>query len=389
VLVVAEITTSVVLLVAAGLLIRALWTVHEVKPGFEPRGVLTLRTMLPLPKYETVERRSQFYRQVLDDVEKLPGVERAAYITAVPLGPMGGGIWPIATDGHPADGPEQHTASLRVVTPGFFDALEIPLLAGRDVDERDTRSSPFAAVVSDSFARRHWPGQSALGRRFFMAFEERIIVGVVGHVQVRGLERPSEPQVYLPHRQMPDGGLIGYTPKDLVVRSTLASDALVPALRSIILRADPQQPISDIALYTDIIETHTAPRRTQLRVLGGFAAVALLLAGIGLHGLLAFSVSTRTREIGVRIALGAASRNILVLVVRHGLLLAAAGLILGVALAYAAGRSMQAILAGVSPADATAFGGAVGLVLVVTLAGTLVPALRAMRVDPLEAIRTE
>jgi len=275
------------------------------------------------------------------------------------------------------------------VTPGFFHALEIPLRAGRDVDERDTRSTPFVAVVSDSFAQRHWPGQSPLGRRFFMAFEERTIVGVVGHVQVRGLERPSEPQVYLPHRQMPDGGLIGYTPKDLVVRSSVAADALVPALRAIIRRADPQQPISDIASYTDIVDTHTAPRQTQLRVLGGFAAVALLLAGIGLHGLLAFSVSARTREIGVRIALGAASRNILTLVVRHGLLLAAAGLILGVALAYAAGRSMQAILVGVSPADATAFGGAVVLVLAVTVAGTLVPALRAVRVDPLEAIRTE
>ena len=388
-LVVAEITASVVLLVAAGLLIRALWMVHDVDPGFEPRGVLTLRTMLPLPKYETVERRSQFYRQVLDEIENIPGVERAAYITAVPLGPMGGGIWPISADGRPADGTEQETASLRFVTPGFFDALRIPLRAGRDVDDRDTRTTPFVAVVSDSFARRHWPDQSPLGRRFFMAFQERIVVGVVAHVQVRGLERPSEPQVYLPHRQVPDGGLIGYTPKDLVVRSTLAADALVPAVRAIIHRADAQQPISDIALYTEIVDAHTAPRRAQLRVLGGFAAVALLLAGIGLHGLLAFSVSARTREIGVRIALGAASRDILGMVIRHGVLLAGAGLTLGVALAYAAGRSMQAILAGVSPADATAFGGAVALVLVVTLVGTLAPALRAARVDPLEAIRVE
>jgi putative ABC transport system permease protein len=389
VLVVAEITASVVLLVAAGLLIRALWTVHEVDPGFEPRGVLTLRTMLPLPKYETVERRSQFYGHVLEEVQKLPGVERAAYITAVPLGPMGGGIWPITTDGQPTDGPEQETASLRVVTPGFFEALRIPLRAGRDVDDRDTRSTPFVAVVSDSFARRHWPGQSPLGRRFFMAFEERIVVGVVGHVQVRGLERPSEPQVYLPHRQMQDGGLIGYTPKDLVVRSTGAADALVPAVRRIIRGADPQQPISDVALYTDVVAGHTGPRLAQLRVLGGFAAVALLLAGIGLHGVLAFSVSARTREIGVRIALGAASRNILGLVVRHGMLLAAAGLVLGLALAYAAGRSMQAILAGVSPADATTFGAAAALVLVVTLAGTLVPAWRAIRVDPLQATKVE
>jgi putative ABC transport system permease protein len=389
VLVVAEITASVVLLVAAGLLVRALWMVHDVDPGFEPRGVVTLRTMLPLPKYATVERRSQFYDHVLDEVETLPGVERAAYITAVPLGPMGGGIWPITTDGRPAEGPEQETASLRFVTPGFFATLRIPLRAGRDVEDRDTRSTPFVAVVSESFARRHWPGESPLGRRFFMAFEERIVVGIVGHVQVRGLERPSEPQVYLPHGQMPDGGLIGYTPKDLVVRATIGTGALVPALRAIVERADPQQPISDIASYSEIIDGHTAPRQAQLRVLGGFAAVALLLAGIGLHGLLAFSVSARTREIGVRIALGAASRDILGMVVRHGVVLAGLGLIFGLALAYAAGRSMQAILAGVSPADATAVGGAVALVLVATLAGTLAPALRAARVDPLVAIRSE
>ena len=388
-LVVAEITASVVLLVAAGLLIRALWKVHAVDPGFEPRAVLTLRTMLPLPKYNTVERRSQFYRHVLEQVEELPGVDRAAYITALPLGPMGGGIWPITTDGRPADGAEQETASLRIVTPGFFETLRIPLRAGRDVEDRDTRTTPFVAVVSESFARRHWPGESPLGRRFFMAFEERTVVGIVGDVQVRGLERPSEPQVYLPHRQMPDGGLVGYIPKDLVIRSTIALDPLVPGVRAIVQQADPQQPISHVAPYTEIIDTHTAPRRAQLRVLAGFAAVALLLAGIGLHGLLAFSVSARTREIGVRIALGAASRDILGMVVRHGLSLAGAGLILGVALAYAAGRSMQAILAGVSPADATAFGGAVALVLVVTLVGTLAPAFRATRVDPLKAIRTE
>ena len=388
-LVVAEITASVVLLVAAGLLIRALWTVHAVDPGFEPRGVLTLRTMLPLPKYETVERRSQFYGYVLDEVKKLPGVERAAYITAVPLGPMGGGIWPITTNGQRADGSEQETASLRFVTPGFFQALEIPLRAGRDVDERDTQSAPYVAVVSESFARQHWPGATALGRRFFVAFRERIIVGVVGNVRVRGLERESEPQVYLPHQQVPDGGLIGYTPKDLAIRSSMAPEALVPAVRAIIARADPHQPVSDVALYTDLIEAETAPRTTQLRVLGGFAIVALLLAAIGLHGLLAYTIVTRVREIGVRMALGAASHDIVFMLLRHGLGLAATGVAAGVALAYAAGRTLEALLAGVNPGDFVAFASAASLVLVATGSGVLVPALRARRIDPLVAIRSE
>jgi predicted lysophospholipase L1 biosynthesis ABC-type transport system permease subunit len=278
---------------------------------------------------------------------------------------------------------------LRFVTPGFFSALRIPLRAGRDVDERDTQNAPYVAVVSESFVREHWPGESALGRRFFVGFRERTIVGVVGDIHVRGLERESEPQVYLPYEQVPDNGLIGYTPKDLVVRSSMPAGPLVAAVRSIIARADPQQPVSDVALYADVIESETAPRTAQLRVLAAFAATALTLAGIGLHGLLAFIVSARTREIGVRIALGAASRDILRLVMGHGLLLATAGVAVGAALAYAAGRTMQSLLAGVPPSDGPAFIAACSLVLLVTILGTLVPARRAVRIDPLHAIRTE
>jgi predicted permease len=388
-LVIAEVTASVVLLISAGLLIRALWTVQQVHPGFDAANVVTMRTSLPWPKYETVEARARFYERVLSEARALPGVSHAAYISFVPMGPMRGGIWSITMDSRRESQAGAPTASLRFVTPGFFSALRIPLVAGRDVDERDTFNAPFVAVVSESFAREHWPGQAALGRRFFVAFRERTVVGVVGDIRVRGLERPSEPQLYLPHQQVPDGGLINYGPQDLVVRSSSGPSTLVPALRSIIGRADPRQPISDIRLLEDLVDAETAPRTAQLRVLGAFAALALLLAGIGLHGLLAFTVSTQAREIGVRIALGAASRDILTMVVRHGFGLAAAGAALGLALGYVAGRTMQSLLAGVSPADSVAYASSVALVLVVTLAGTLLPALRAMRIDPITAIRTE
>jgi predicted permease len=389
VLVVAEVTASVVLLIGTALLIRALWVVQRIDPGFDPQGVLTVRTTLPLPKYGGVAQRGQFYRAVLGDIEALPGVSGAAYISYLPMGSMRGGVWPISLDGRPPDGGERDTVLLRFVTPGFFSALRIPLRAGRDVDERDTQNAPYVAVVSESFVREHWPGESALGRRFFVGFRERTIVGVVGDIHVRGLERESEPQVYLPYEQVPDNGLIGYTPKDLVVRSSMPAGPLVAAVRSIIARADPQQPVSDVALYADVIESETAPRTAQLRVLAAFAAIALTLAGIGLHGLLAFIVSARTREIGVRIALGAASRDILRLVMGHGLLLATAGVAVGAALAYAAGRTMQSLLAGVPPSDGPAFIAACSLVLLVTILGTLVPARRAVRIDPLHAIRTE
>jgi len=388
-LVAAEVTGSVVLLMGTGLLIRALWTVQRVDPGFDPSGVLTLETALPLPKYESVARRAQFYRTVLDGIRSLPDVTGAAYISHLPMGPVRGGIWPVSVDGRPTEGSDRHAASVRFVTPGFFSTLRIPLRAGRDVTDRDTQSSPFVAVVSDSFARRLWPGESPLGRRFFVAFQERTIIGVVGHVRVRGLERESEPQVYLPYQQVPDGGLISYMPKSLVIRSSAAPEALVPAVREIVARADPLQPVSRVGLYTDILESEAAPRMVQLRVLGGFAAAALLLAAIGLHGLLAYAVAARTREFGVRLALGAASRDIAVIVLRHALLLVAGGLAAGGALAYAAGRTLESLLAGVSPGDGPTFGAVAALVVLATLAGALTPALQALRIDPLTAMRTE
>jgi predicted permease len=281
------------------------------------------------------------------------------------------------------------SASLRFTTPGFFATLGIPIRLGRDLSEEDTREAPFTAVVSDSFVRQYWPGENPLGRRFKFGFHDRTVVGVVGDIKVRGLERSSEPQVYLSYRQADDGEIIGYIPRDLVVRASIPPASLVPALRDIVGRADPEIPISDIRLLTDVVRAETAPRRVQARVLGAFAAIAFLLAGVGIHGLLAFTVSQRSREIGVRIAMGAQRADILKMVLRRGAALSAIGVALGVALAFAAGRAMEALLVGVSPADAETFLSAVGLALVMTLAGSLPPALRAVRVDPMTVMRAE
>jgi predicted permease len=387
-LVVAEVTAAVVLVVCSGLLLRAMWRVQQTDPGFRAGGVLTLRTALPMPKYEPTGRREQFYRQVLSDIRSLPGVEQAAYISFLPM-VMRGGIWSVTIDGQPENRAEPRVASLRFVTPGFFATVGTPLLRGRDVSEADTGTSPFVAVVSESFARQHWPGVDPIGRRVRIAFQDRTVVGVAGDIRVRGLEAPSEPQVYLPSPQVPDGGIIFYVPKDLVVRASVPAATLVPAIRGVVARADPQQPISDVRLLADIVDEETAPRRAQVRVLGAFASLAFLLAAIGIHGLLAFSVSSRVREIGIRVALGARPGAILALVVRRGAVLALGGVILGVVLAYAAGRMLQAVLAGVGPADAATFLAATLVSLVMTLAGTLAPALRAIRVDPVVAMRVE
>jgi len=206
---------------------------------------------------------------------------------------------------------------------------------------------------------------------------------------VRGLERVAEPQVYMPYQQLPDGGPTHYAPKDLAIRSTVDPATLAPALRRIIREADPEQPVSDVRTLSNIVEQQTGPRRVQVTVLASFALIAFLLAAVGIHGLLSFAVSNRTQEIGVRMALGARSGDILRMIVWDGVALAGIGIVLGAVLAYGAGNQLQALLAGVKPNDAATFASAVGLCLVMTIAGSFAPALKAIRVDPTTAMRGE
>jgi predicted permease len=383
-----EIVASVVLLVTAGLLMRTLWRVQATDAGFDRDGVMTMQTALPMPKYTTVDARHRFVNEVLTNVRALPGVSAAAYISFLPLS-FGGGIFPVGVNGVLPDRSDSQVASLRYVTPGFFAALRIPLHRGRDVSESDTRTRPFVAVVSDSFVRRYWPGQDPIGRHFVFAFSDRQVVGVVGDIRVRGLEQESEPQVYVPYEQVADGALTFYAPRSLVARSSGPPAALAPSLRAIVRKADPEQPIDDVRTLAEIVDDATASRTVQVRVITAFAAVALLLAGIGIHGLLSFGISQRLHEIGIRIALGAQKTDILRMVMTRSLVIAICGLIPGVALAYAAGRELQALLVGVPPGDAATFLTATGLALVMTFAGSVLPTTRALKIDPITAIRVE
>jgi predicted permease len=391
-LVVVEIVASVVLLVSAGLLMRALWTIQALNPGFDAEGVLTMQTPLPIPQYEKVVTREAFYTRVTSGLRALPGVTQAAFVSHLPMGRMKGGIWPVSLDGRPINRADNQNAFLRYVTPGYFSTLHVPFRSGRDINELDKADKPFVAVISESFIRRFWPSEtpaSVLGRRFTFALNERTVVGVVGDIRMRGLEREAEPQVYLSYRQVRDGWILGYIPEALVVRSTVPPETLTSSIRAIIRQADPLLPIADVSTLGDVVERDTASRAAQLRVLVAFAAIAFLLAGIGIHGLLSFAVSQRTQEIGVRMALGAQSSDILSMVWGRCLTLAIAGVIPGVALAYGAGRSMEALLAGVKPADTLTLASAVALSLLMTFVGSMAPALRAVRIDPITAIRTE
>jgi putative ABC transport system permease protein len=387
-MIIAEVSASVLLLISAGLLLRALLRIQAVDPGFNYQNVLTMRTWLPIPKYQATAKRAEFYRHVLSETRALPGVKNAAYITGLPMVTRGL-IWPVEITGRIWQTGEEHLSSLRYITPGFFDTLKIPIIEGRDVSDSDTNDSPLVAVVSKSFAEKYFPGQNAIGHKFKIAIGERTIVGIVGNIRVRGLETSSEPQVYLPNQQVPDGAIIGYTPKALVIRVSSNPLSLMPSIRQIIHNADPEQPISDVQLLSDVVESETAPRGTQLRVIGLFAAIAILLAGIGIHGLLSYAVSQRTQEFGVRIALGAQSSEILKMVLRDGIILAATGIVVGAVLAFVAGKTMEALLAGVKPADPMTFLIAIAVALIMTIAGSLLPAKRAVSVDPTTALRTE
>jgi putative ABC transport system permease protein len=388
-LVVAEITASVVLLVTCGLLLRALWRIQAVDPGFTTERALAVRTSLPMPRYETPAVRSRFYARVLSEIRALHGVSRAAYISFLPLSDMRGGIFPVGIGGMLQDRRQNHVAFLRYVTPGYFETLGIRLQRGRDVSESDTNDRQYVAVVSESFAKRFFPGQDPIGRRFNFARADRVVIGVVGDVKMRGLTRVSEPQVYVPYQQMPDGILEWYAPKDLVIRTTGDPVALVPAVRAIVHAADPDVPLSEVQTLEQLVGGETASRVAQLRVLGGFALVALLLGGVGIHGLLAFAVSARSAEIGVRMALGARRADIVSMIAKRSVMLAAIGIAAGVALAYVAGRAIQSLLAGVTPGDGLTFGVAIGLTLAMVAAGSLRPALRAARVDPVAVMRLD
>jgi predicted permease len=388
VLVMTEVAGTVILLIAAGLLVKALWRVQGVDPGFRAEGVLTMRTVLPMPRYNATAQRTRFYSTVLSQARVLPGVTSAAYISFLPM-VLRGGVWPVKLPGMSEEEATRARASLRFVTPDFFKTLRIPLREGRDVSDGDTWTSPFVAIVSESFAKSYWPDQDPIGRHFEIAFFDRTVVGVVDNISVRGLEQSSEPQVYLSFQQVPNGGVPWFAPKDLVIRAEGNPVALAPALRRIIREADSEQAVSDIQLLDDIVASETAPRRAQLRVLGAFAIIAFLLAAVGIHGLLSFAVSARTQEVGVRIALGATRSDILAMFLRQGLALGVAGIAFAAPIAYIAARGLASLLFGVQPSDSAIYAAAALLALAMTLAGSLRPALRAASVDPAITIRSE
>jgi predicted permease len=387
-LVVFQVAVALVLLVAAGLMLRTIGHLRSLDLGFRPDHVLTMRTALPRTKYREGTQRLDFYNRVLADVHRLPGVESAAYGSFLPFMSSGNTNW-FQIEGATAHPDADPDALRRIGTSEYLQTLRAQLVEGRLLDARDTADAPLAAVINDTMARRYLPNAAAVGHHIRFdagpAAPVFTIVGVVKDVRERGYEPVMKPAVYLPVAQLGNGGFTD----NLIVRATGDAMGLAGPIRRIIATVAPDQPVSAVQPLEDLLDLDVADRQQQMVLLATFAVLALFLASIGLYGVLSYLVTQRTREIGVRIALGASRRSVIGAVVGRGAALTVAGLSIGVIVAWASARTMQGLLYGVSAADPFTFAAVVTLLGTISLLASYGPVRRATRVDPMVALRAE
>ena len=380
-LIVLEFALTTVLLVGAGLLARSFQHLLAVDVGFTPQQVLTAELSLPAARYQSPERQLGFAQRVLERVGALPGVSAAAIGSSLPVAGFNR-VLSFSVEGVAAAPTQEPSASWTAVSPGYFHVLGIPLRRGRVAFEKDRQGSLAVAVINETMARRYWPGADPLGHRLTLSTESapREVIGVVGDVKVAGLTSDPMPAVYVPYAQSPFPSVV------LFVRGAQPA-SLTASVRSSILAVDPDQPVAAVGPLTEVLERSLAKPRSNLLLLGSFALFAVALAAIGLYGLMAYSVGRRTRELGVRIAMGAEARQILRLVMGNALALALAGVALGSLLAFALGPLAASLLYRENPVDPLVLSAVVVLLLAVALAASFRPALRALRIDPVGALR--
>jgi len=386
-LVVAEMALAMTLLVGAGLLVVSFTRLQAVPPGFDPSRVLASSIVLPSSRYATPDSEIAFYRRVLDELRAIPGMESVGAVTTLPL--QGSELaLSFAIEGRPEPTPDDTPdASFDAVTADYFRTLRIPILAGRAFTPADDRDAPPVVMVSESLARRYWPGEDVVGRRIRVDWGDdppfREIVGVVADVHHAELGTAPAPTMYTPIAQVP------FRFAYLVARTAGDPAALSGAVRTAIGRVDPDLAPGTVAPFERTVSASVAQPRFRSRLVAGFAALALLLAVIGLSGVLSYSVAQRRGEIGVRMALGARSSEILRLVLREGLALASAGVALGAVGAVTLRNTLDSLLFGVSAVDARIYLGLAALLTAVALVAAYLPARRAARVDPVTALRAE
>ncbi|HET9531507.1 MAG TPA: ABC transporter permease [Blastocatellia bacterium] len=388
-LITTEIAVSLILLIGAGLLINSFLRLRSVDPGFRTDNLLTMRIVLSEQKYTDQPRRAAFYRELVRRIESLPGVQSAAVTNWIPLVLQGDSIG-VSIEGQPDPGPGQMPIVVtRVIHPNYFRTMGIELLEGRQFDERDRVDSHRVIIVSETMARRFWPGEVAVGKRIKpgplnSSAPWLEIVGVVKDVRQFELGANPKPQMYVPYEQP-----VFFRPSHLVIKTDVEPLGLAAAVRSTVWEIDKDQPVSNITTMEGVLSESIARQRFSTLLLGIFATVALVLAAVGIYGVMSYSVAQRTHEMGLRMALGAQSRDVLKLVIGQGLRMAIAGITVGLAAAFALTRLMGSLLYGVSTVDPLTFAGVTLLLLSVALAACYVPARRATKVDPMIALRYE
>jgi putative ABC transport system permease protein len=387
-LVVTEIALSLVLLIGAGLLIRSFLHVQQVEPGFAPQNVLSMRMALVGPAYSDEARRVSFYQQLWERIRRLPGVEAAGGVSALPL--TGGIGWGSVTiEGYNASsGQSMIQADMRSASVGYFETMKVPLIRGRFFADQDTKESQRVVIVDENMARNYWPNADPIGKRLKFGGADSgspwmTVVGVVANVKHYALDTDSRVALYTPHLQGGAGSL------SIAARTTADPLAMAAAVTREARALDPNLPLYDVKTMEQWLSESLARRRFAMLMLGLFAVVAMLLAGVGIYGVMSYTVEQRIREIGIRVALGAQTRDVLRLVVSQGMSLTGIGVALGLTAAIAATRVMAGLLFGVRATDPLTFVFIALLLALVALAACWIPAWRATKVDPMVALRCE
>jgi putative ABC transport system permease protein len=391
-LVIGEVAITLTLLICATLMMRSFFRLSGQDPGFRSRDVLTLRISLPRKRYADFPKRLDFASRLLDRVRSLPGVKSAGITSALPLVWKGGtnGFWPEGRTPQRGDS-RSYDANDRVITPGYLETMGATLVRGRMIEERDGEDAPLVALINEAMARDYWPNEDPIGRRFKMGDPGDgaawlTIAGILRDMRSMGLDQPARPEMYFPLAQSAGNWM---WPRDLVIRTDGNSVGLTNALRQAVWSVDKDQPVSNVATLDEIVDLEIVRQRTQTALLGGFAALALGLACLGIYGVFAYMVTERTPEIGLRMALGADSGKILRQTLARALLLAGSGIAIGLGMSFWATRLLQRLLFELQAQDPGMFLAIAAMLLVVCLLAVSIPALRASRIDPIEALRHE
>jgi putative ABC transport system permease protein len=366
-------------------MIKSFLKLRQVAPGFNPEHVLTLEYRVPRTKYPTGQQQWNFHRQVVERVEALPGVESASVVLALPHSGNGGSTTFVPLDrAEPPKGQEPR-AQRNITDTHYFHTMQIPLLRGRGFTDQDRAESPLAVVINQTMARRYWPNEDPIGKqlRFPETNVTGAIVGVVGDVKHNSLDGPELPQLYVPYAQRP------FIFATLVVRTQPEPMSLANAVRGAVWSVDKDQPVWKVRTLEFLINRSANQNRFVILLLSAFSALALVLAAVGIYGVISYSVSQRTQEIGVRLALGAQQRDVFRLVVGQGMILAVIGVAIGLAAAFGLTRLMSGLLFGVSATDPATFASISLLLIGGALLACYIPARRATKVDPMVALRYE